>query len=422
MAQETAASAGRTARSRRGERRRGQTPGSALPSMAALGLVSATGPFSTDTYLAALPALRDSLHTTASAAQLTITTCIIGLAIGLFAGGTLSDVLGRRRLLLASTGAFLILSLLAASAGSIELLIACRLVQGAVAGMGASIARAVVSDCFEGTAAATRFGALSTISLLAPVLAPAIGGAMIEVTSWRGVFVLMAALGAVQLMAILLGVPETSGRRGADGAPAPEVLRLLPRVRTLLADRRFSGAVLVQCAATAGFFVYIGGSSFALQEHYGIGAGLYSAVFATNAAGMALASLGFSVLAGRLTPGTLRAAGVLASAAAAAVLLVLALATGGDPPFVAVWACLFVVVSGMGFTQPATTTIAQEAGRWAPGTASSLQGGLAFLVGALATPLTGLVDGASVLVMASFMTGLLLVAVGLLVPGRRRGR
>jgi DHA1 family bicyclomycin/chloramphenicol resistance-like MFS transporter len=374
--------------------------------MLALGLVSATGPFSTDTYLAALPALRDSLGTTASAAQLTITTCIIGLAIGLFAGGTLSDALGRRRLLLVSTSAFLLLSLLAAVAGSIELLIACRLAQGAVAGMGASIARAVVSDCFEGTAAATRFGVLSTLSLLAPVLAPAIGGAMIVVTSWRGVFVLMAVLGAVQLLAILVGIPETSGRRaGADDAP-PEVLRLPARLRRLFADPRFTGAVLVQCAATAGFFVYIGGSSFALQEHYGIGAGLYSAVFASNAAGMALASLLFSVLVVRLRAGTLRS---------------LTLVADGDPAFAAVWACLFVVVSGMGLTQPATTTIAQEAGRRAPGTASSVQGGLAFLVGALATPLTGLVDGSSVLVMAAFMTGLLAVAA-LLTAVVRSGR
>jgi DHA1 family bicyclomycin/chloramphenicol resistance-like MFS transporter len=386
--------------------------------MAALGLVSATGPFSTDTYLAALPALRDSLGTTASAAQLTITTCIIGLAIGLFAGGTLSDVLGRRRLLLASTAAFLLLSLLAAFSPSIGLLIVCRLVQGAVAGMGASIARAVVSDCFAGGAAATRFGALSTISLLAPVIAPAIGGAMIEVTSWRGVFVLMAVLGAIQLLAIALGIPETSGRRpGAEAAPA-EVLPLLPRVRRLFGERRFTGAVLVQCAATAGFFVYIGGSSFALQEHYGISAGLYSAVFASNAAGMALTSLLFSVLAARLRAETLRSVGVLASTSAAAVLLVLALLAGGDPGLVPVWACLFVMVSGMGLTQPATTTIAQEAGRWAPGTASSVQGGLAFLVGALATPLTGLVDGSSVVVMASLMTGLFVVAIGLMAAVR----
>jgi DHA1 family bicyclomycin/chloramphenicol resistance-like MFS transporter len=235
------------------------------------------------------------------------------------------------------------------------------------------------------------------------------------------VFVLMAVLGAIQLLAIALGIPETSGRRpGAEAAPA-EVLPLLPRVRRLFGERRFTGAVLVQCAATAGFFVYIGGSSFALQEHYGIGAGLYSAVFASNAAGMALASLLFSVLVVRLRAGTLRSLGVLASTAAAATLLALTLVADGDPAFAAVWACLFVVVSGMGLTQPATTTIAQEAGRRAPGTASSVQGGLAFLVGALATPLTGLVDGSSVLVMAAFMTGLLAVAA-LLTAVVRSGR
>lgn len=242
---------------------------------------------------------------------------------------------------------------------------------------------------------------------------------MIEVTSWRGVFLLMALLGAVQLLAILLGVPETS-RRGAAGEEVPEAARLLPRVRRLLADRRFTGAVLVQCAATAGFFVYIGGSSFTLQEHYGIGAGLYSAVFATNAAGMALASLAFSVLAARVRPVALRGAGLLASTTAVAVLLVLGLAADGDPGFVPAWACLFVMVSGMGLTQPATTTIAQEAGRFSPGTAASVQGGLAFLVGALATPLTGLVDGSSVLVMAALMTGLFLVAALLVLVVRPR--
>lgn len=383
--------------------------------MIALVLITGVGPFSTDTYLAALPELRDWLDTTTSGAQLTITMCIVGLAIGLLIGGSISDSIGRRTPLIVSTSAFFAASISATLANDITVLIICRLVQGVAAGAAASIGRAVVSDSHAGIDAARRFGTLAAIGLVAPVIAPAIGGVVITVTDWRGAFTLMGVLGALQISAVVFGVPETLDRAQSSG---PQ-LSLPQRVRLMFRIPAFTSTVAVASLATAGFFVYIGGSSFVLQGHYGIGENLYSVVFAVNALGMAAASLGFRLLIGRVDAGKLRVVGLLASMIAASAALATTIIAGGNPPLPMVWTLLFVIVAGMGLTQPSTTVIAQEAGSAAPGTAASLQAGTAFLVGASATPLTGFIGASSVTILTALMSGFFAASVIVLLLTRK---
>lgn len=370
------------------------------PSLLALALVTGIGPFATDTYLAALPQVREALATSSTGAQLTITGFIVGLAVGQLVAGPVSDGRGRRGVVVGSATAFTVVSLLCVVAPSAPLLVALRVLQGLVAGAGVAVGRAVVSDSHEGPAAARAFGTLAAITLLAPVIAPAVGGLVLEVADWRAVFGLMAALGALMLGAALVGVPETlppqRRQRGGLGA-------LGARVADLGRDRAFLHPVAVQCLATAGFFVYIGGSSIVLQGALGISSGTYSLVFATNAAAMAATSLAFRLTVVRVGPLALRRVGLLTSTAGALALLAVELAGAGGAPLGAVWPLLTVVVAGMGFTLPASTVIAQEAGRRSAGTASSLLGGSGFLVGAAVTPLTGLVGDESVLAMAALM-------------------
>jgi DHA1 family bicyclomycin/chloramphenicol resistance-like MFS transporter len=370
-------------------------------STAAVALVTGFGPFGTDAYLPALPAVSVALMVSASTSQLTITVFLIGLAVGQLLAGPISDAAGRRRLMLGGAVLLVLASAACVISPDAPTLLAARVAQGLAAGSGSAVGVAVISDRFSGVEAAARFGTLSAIRLIAPVIAPGIGGVILLATDFRGVFVFMTALSAVVLVVTALGIPESlpPARRQPGG-----VRHLAGRIGALLQRPAFRAPVIVQCLATAGFFVYIGGSSFVLQQQYGISQGLYSIVFATDAAAMVVTSVLFRRLILRAAASRLRLVGLVMSSAAAGVLLLVEVASRGDVPLAAVWILLGVAVAGNGFCIPATTVLAQAAGRDSAGTAASLSGGLSFLVGALTTPLTGLVGVQSVLVLGLGMT------------------
>ena len=212
------------------------------------------------------------------------------------------------------------------------------------------------------------------------------------------------------VVAVLKGIPETlpDPGSGEERGLRPTVRRMTDLAR----DAVFMRIVVVQCLATAGFFVYIGGSSFVLETVYDLAPAAYATLFAVNALAMAASSGLVRALVGRVEVARLRAVGLALSCSSAVVLAVAAaVAAPSAPPFWLVWCALTVVVGGMGFVIPATTAMAQEAGRRSLGTASALQGGLAFLAGAAVTPLTGLVGYHSLVPMGLLMAGFFVAAV-----------
>ena len=193
--------------------------------MVLLGALSAFGPLSMDMYLPGLPSMARDLSAPAWAAQLTITTSMLGLAGGQLVAGPISDALGRRRPLLTGVAAYMVASLLCAVAPTIWLLLAFRLVQGIAGAAGIVIARAIVRDLHTGVAAARFFALLMLVGGLAPILAPLVGGALLHVTDWRGIFVVLAGIGAVLLLAAWAMLAETlppaqppRRRAGGNGA------------------------------------------------------------------------------------------------------------------------------------------------------------------------------------------------------------
>ncbi len=376
-----------------------------------MALATGFGPFGTDAYLPALPAVSVALAVSASTSQLTITIFLIGLAVGQLLAGPISDASGRRRLMLGGAVVLVLASAACTISPDAPTLLAARALQGLAAGSASAIGVAVISDRFTGVEAAARFGTLSAIRLIAPVIAPGIGGLILLVTDFRGVFVFMTALSAVVLVVAAVRIPETldPAQRQPGG-----LRHLAGRMGALLARPAFRAPVIVQCLATAGFFVYIGGSSFVLQQQYGIGQGLYAIVFATDAAAMVVTSVLFRRWIRRVPAGRLRGIGLVMSSGAAGVLLLVVL-LAGEVPLAPVWVLLGVAVAGNGFCIPATTVLAQAAGRDSAGTAASLSGGLSFLVGALTTPLTGLVGVQSVLVLA---LGMAVLSTAALVTSR----
>jgi DHA1 family bicyclomycin/chloramphenicol resistance-like MFS transporter len=367
----------------------------------ALVLITGTSALSTDTYIAALPEVQCSLGTSSSIAQLTMTTCIAGMAVGQLITGPISDARGRRSLIVLATVVFATMSVLCAVATTGWSLILARGIQGIACGAAAAVGRAVVTDTFAGREAAAKFGTLSAISLIAPVLGPAVGGALLTFGDWRTIFWFLAVVGVAMIVGAVLGLPETLPARLRHPGGFTQ---LYARARGLLADRAFADPVLVQCMTTGGFFVYIGGSSFVLQQDVGISQRLYTIVFAVNAVAMMLSSVTFRLLVMRFGPFTLRrCAMVLQTLAVSGLFASTVLSPHGRPPLAVIWACLSCMTLGLGSYLPANSSITQLAGRHVAGTASALGGGIPFLVGALMTPMTGVIGAQTVRTMATAM-------------------
>jgi len=384
--------------------------------------VTGTSSLSTDTYIAALPAMRESFATSDAAVQLTLTACIGGLAVGQLLIGPVSDARGRRRIVLAATVAFTLMSVLCALSDSILVMILARIAQGMATGAAAAVGRACVTDTFEGREAAATFGTLTAVSLLGPVAGPAIGALLLPFGGWRAVFWFLAGVGVLMTAAAALGLPETlpPERRHPGG-----VRQLLGRSAELVRDRSFITPVGVQCLVTCGFFIYIGGSSIVLQEDLHLTPGVYATVFATNAATMITSSVLFRLLVVRLGPELLRRCAFAVAATGVLVLTSTALLfarASGPPPLVLVWVPLAVMTFGLGTYLPANSAIAQREGRRYAGAASALSGGLPFLAGALTTPLTGLLGAQTVVAMAGGMGVFFALAVLVALVTRRSGR
>jgi DHA1 family bicyclomycin/chloramphenicol resistance-like MFS transporter len=381
-----------------------------------LGSLTAFGPLSIDMYLPGLPAMARSLHASASEAQLTLTTCLIGLAVGQLLAGPLSDRLGRRRPLLIGVAGYSAASLLCALSPSVHVFTGLRLVQGLAGAAGIVISRAAVRDLYSGVEAARFFSILMLVNGLAPILAPVIGGQLLKVTSWRGVFVTLAAIGFVLLVAAATALPETlpPERRRSDGLRAT-----VATVHGLFRDRVFVGYALASGLSFAAMFAYIAGSPFVLEDIYGVSPQVFSAVFAANACGIVAASQLNHRLLAHMTPRALLRGALLAAAAAGIALLTVVLVGG-----LGVWAVLvplFVVVSMVGMVMPNSTALAMTDHPDAAGSASALLGMLQFVIGAGVAPLVGVAGKHTAVpmgVLIALLTVGALAAMGLLT--RRR--
>ncbi len=273
----------------------------ALPTL--LLVLTVFGPISMDLYLPALPALTVEMGAATSVAQLTVTACLIGLAVGQLVAGPLSDRYGRRGILLVGIVAYIATSALCALSPSIELLIVARVVQGLAGGVGIVIATAAGRDVFSGSALIRFYGSLTVVGGFAAIVGPLLGGLLNTFTDWRGLFVFLAVIGAGILVLALVIFGETlpADRRTRGGFG-----QTLRDYRTLLADRTFLGAVLNQGFLYAALFAYLAGSTYVLQDIYGLSPQAYAAAFGLNSAG----HMAFGYLAGRTAerwsiPGTL---------------------------------------------------------------------------------------------------------------------
>ncbi|WP_312193621.1 multidrug effflux MFS transporter, partial [Exiguobacterium sp.] len=272
------------------------TPGR-LTLILILGSLAALGPLSIDMYLPAFPDMSRSFDASASLIQLSLTACMLGMALGQLIVGPFSDVRGRKRPLMIALLAYLLASLACAMAPTIEVLIALRFIQGAAGASGIVISRAIVRDLFEGPELTRFFAALSLVNGTAPILAPVIGGQLLRFGDWHFVFYLLAILSTLMLLAVALRLPETLPlERRVEG----NLTTTLKTFGRLLTDRVFIGYAFAQAFVMGAMFAYISGSPFVLQNIYGASPQQFSFLFGLNGIGIILAAQIAGRLAGRV--------------------------------------------------------------------------------------------------------------------------
>jgi len=375
-----------------------------------LGGLTAVPPLSMDMYLPALPQVTDALHASAATVQLTLTACLAGMALGQLVVGPMSDKWGRRRPLIAGLLVYILATAVCALAPTIELLIAFRLLQGLAGAAGIVIARAVVRDLYDGVDMARFFSTLMLISGVAPILAPLLGGQVLRITDWRGVFYVLTVIGIVLTAVVWRLLPETlpPGRRH-DGGTA-EALRTM---RGLLADRVFTGYMLTGGFAFAALFAYISASPFVIQEIYGASAQTYSILFGVNSVGLVIVGqINGKILVGRVSLDKVLAVGLTVITVSSAALLLMSAGAFGEVGLVPIAVGLFVLMSAMSLCMPNTNALALMRTRHSAGSASALLGTSSFLVGAIATPLVGVAGEHTAVPMAVVQLACSLVAVG----------
>lgn len=365
-----------------------------------LGLLTAFGPFVTDFYLPALPALADYFRSSASMAQMSLTTGMFGLAVGQVFIGPISDRYGRRMPLLVSMAAFIVATALCIVAPNIYLFNLLRLFQGFTAAGGIVLARSIATDMYTGNELTLFIAMISAVNGVAPVVAPVVGGMLLDFTSWKGTFVQLLLVGAA-LLVLCSQVRESLpvARRSARG-----VLSAFAAYGKVFRNPKYVAFLAAYASSMLVLFAYISASPFILQQGYGLSPLAFGLCFAANAVGI---DVGCAV-AGRFADSYrgLRIGG----GASVFMAIVTAAALWMKAPIAVVEPAFFLLMFAFGMIQPAGTSIVLDCERDNAGAASAALGASGFLMGGIVSPLVGIGDvfvacGAAVLLGAVSTAG-----------------
>jgi DHA1 family bicyclomycin/chloramphenicol resistance-like MFS transporter len=346
-------------------------------------------------YLPALPTITGELHASAAAVQLTLTGTLAGLAVGQLLIGPLSDAFGRRLPLLIGIGVHVLASVFCVIAPNLAVLGTLRVLQGLGAAAASVVALAIVRDLFEGLAAARILSRLMLVIGVSPILAPTIGGAVLTWTSWRGVFVVLTLIGVLIMTGTALILPETLPRARRRNGGVSGTVRDYGRLFT---DRVYVGLILVGGLSLAALLAYVSGSSFVLENQFGLSEQEFAYVFAAGAVGLIGATQLNLRLLRRWTPQRILAGSLIGALVAAALLAFFAMTGIGG--LLGVLIPLWLVLTAVGLAMPNAPALALSRHGEAAGTAAALLGAVQFGVGALVAPLVG-VFGAGAGAMAA---------------------
>ena len=345
-----------------------------------LGALAAFPPLVTDMYLPALPGMTAEFQTTASAVQMSLAACILGLAVGQLIFGPLSDKWGRKPLLKSALVLFILATAASICSPTIELLNVSRFFQGLGGAGGVVLSRSVATDCYSGRELAKSLAIIGAINGIAPVTAPVIGGLFSEAIGWKGIFCVLLAIGVLlYVVSIPFRESHTSEKHYAGSLTS-----LFIQAGILFKNSAYVRYVLIFGMANAVLFGYISSASFIIQNDFGLSELMFGLLFGINSMAIgsgSILSLKFKQLTNAIHVGCVGMFGC-------SVLQLCSYNLGFG--FWGYEILVFIMLFSVGMVFTSSTTLAMTEGKSKIGWASALVGAAGFLFGGIVTPLVGL--------------------------------
>lgn len=338
-----------------------------------LAFISAFAPLSTDMYLPALPGMSETFNVSYNVVSLTISLFLLLFAISMLAWGSLSDKYGRRPIIIAGSSLYILSSAGIAMCGSIEALFFWRCVQAVASGSMSALSLAVIRDILRGELMEKVISWMQTVTVLAPLLAPIMGGFLLEFFSWRGIFCCLCLCGGLALAGGLafretLRKPSGQSITGAIG-----------RIVVVLRKGRFTRPFIIFSAMGMPFFAYLSVSSYVFQDEFGLSPQKFSLFFAFNA-GVSLLGPLCHLAIFRHWPRHF-VIGLHMACSALLGLLIIFFGSSGPWTFALLYACLTFFGSAL---RPPATVLLMESVRGDNGVVASLINSGGLLWGSLA--------------------------------------
>jgi DHA1 family bicyclomycin/chloramphenicol resistance-like MFS transporter len=353
----------------------------AKPSLLVLVAISTLQPIALNLLAPATPALARHLGASYATIQLTLTLFLVAVALTQLIIGPLSDRFGRRPCVNAAIVLFVLGSILGALAQSTGTLLLARVLEGAGAGTVFALARAIIRDTASRDQAASQIASVTMVMVVAPMIAPYLGGHIETWFGWRMIFWGLTAVGVIVLLLTVARLPETAPSVGVKTS----LLGIFRAFPDLVVDRGFVVNVIALSMTSAAFFAFIAAAPFIVVETMGRGADVYGAYFMLNALGYMIGNFAMSRLAVRLGAAPMVKLGLVISFVATGVGLALSFSPYWTP--LALFLPLAVSSVGNGLTIPGSTAAALSAKPELAGSAAGLMGAIQLGAGALATVL-----------------------------------
>ena len=365
-----------------------------------LGAQTAMGPLAIDTYLPALPTITREFATSTAAVQFSLSVYFIGIALGQAVYGPFSDRHGRRPPLFVGLALFVAGSLGCAVAPNVETLVTCRFIQALGGCAPLVIPRAVVRDLFDERDSVRMLSVLMLVMGLAPILAPLVGGQMLQYLGWRSIFWAYAVYGTVLLAVVAVGLGESLPEERRTRQPLGAVIQTY---RRLLGDWRYMGYVLAGGLIFSGLLAYISGSPFIFIELFHISPQRFGFYFGSNAIGIIAASQVNRLLVHRFEARRILQVVLWISVVASVGLL--AGAFTGYAGLAGIVVPLWFFIAMHGIVSPNTTALAMSPYGAVAGSASALLGTVQFGLGAASGALIGALADGTARPFASVLAG-----------------
>jgi len=365
-----------------------------------LAAMTAVIALSIDMSLPAQPVLARVFDIGSETAQLNLSLFMIGFAVAQLLVGYLSDVWGRRRVLLGGLLVFSISAIACAASTSIEMLLVFRTLQGIGGSAAPVVARAMVRDTQPAAQAARLLSTMLATLAIAPMIAPSIGGLMLDAFNWRAIFATLAAAGLALMAIAHLTLTETLP---VERRLVPSAGGILRGFATFFSTPGTKLPLLIGCTSFAGQFAYIANSPFVLMHGYGVSTEAFGIYFGATALALMLGSLtGSRMLKAGRSPGVMIVTGTSLLLVGGVLVTIGTHIDGlGIAGFLAPMILYFF---GVGVGGPSATALALEPVAHIAGTASAAIGFLTMFSGALAGYLTTKIGGTDPRIFALVVT------------------